>query len=122
MEVATESAHPAPRLRYEPALAGLRGLAVLAVMGYHARVGWLRGGFIGVDVFFVLSGYLITALLLAEHAQTGRIDTPAFWARRARRLLPALFVLLLGVAGYSAFVAYSGDRGAIRADAIASLL
>ncbi|HEY5012857.1 MAG TPA: acyltransferase, partial [Acidimicrobiia bacterium] len=122
MDATGESAHPAPRLRYEPALDGLRGFAVLAVMGYHARVGWLRGGFVGVDVFFVLSGYLITALLLAEHAQTGRIDTPAFWGRRARRLLPALLLLLLGVAGYVAFIAYSGDRGAIRADAVASLL
>jgi peptidoglycan/LPS O-acetylase OafA/YrhL len=98
----------APRLRYEPALDGVRGVAVLAVIGYHARVGWLRGGFIGVDVFFVLSGYLITALLLAEHAQTGGIEVRAFYARRARRLLPALFLLLLGVAAYSAFVASPG--------------
>ena len=110
------------RLRYEPALDGVRALAVLAVIGYHARVGWLRGGFVGVDVFFVLSGYLITALLLAEHSQTGRIDVGAFYARRARRLLPALLLLLLGIAAYSAFVAYSGDRGAIRTDVLASLI
>jgi peptidoglycan/LPS O-acetylase OafA/YrhL len=112
----------APRLRYEPALDGLRAVAVLAVIGYHGKVGWLRGGFLGVDVFFVLSGYLITALLLAEHAETGRVSVRAFYARRARRLLPALLLLLLGAAAFSAFVAYSGDRGAIRADALASLL
>jgi peptidoglycan/LPS O-acetylase OafA/YrhL/lysophospholipase L1-like esterase len=108
-------------MRYEPTLDGIRALAVLAVMGYHARVEALRGGFIGVDVFFVLSGYLITALLVAEHARTGRIAVRAFYARRARRLLPALLLLLLGVAAYSSFVASPGDRGAIRADALASL-
>jgi peptidoglycan/LPS O-acetylase OafA/YrhL len=116
-----ETALPAPRVRYQPALDGIRALAVLMAIGYHAGVGWLRGGFIGPDLFFVLSGYLITALLLAEYDQTGRIGIRAFYARRARRLLPALFLLLLGVAAYSAFVAYPGDRGAIRADALASL-
>jgi peptidoglycan/LPS O-acetylase OafA/YrhL len=117
-----ETALPAPRIRYEPALDGLRAIAVLAVVGYHGDVAWLRGGFLGVDVFFVLSGYLITALLLAEHAETGRVSVRAFYVRRARRLLPALFLLLLGTAAFSAFVAYAGDRGAIRADAFASLL
>ena len=112
---------PSPRLRYEPALDGLRGFAVLAVIGYHAQVGWLRGGLVGVDVFFVLSGYLITALLIAERSKTGRIGLAAFYARRARRLLPALFLLLIGIAAFSAFIAYSGDRGAIRADALCSL-
>jgi peptidoglycan/LPS O-acetylase OafA/YrhL len=90
--------HAPARLQYSPALDGLRGLAVLAVIGYHAAVGDLKGGFLGVDVFFVLSGYLITALLLNEHHQNGRVDARAFWGRRARRLLPALFLLLLGVA------------------------
>ena len=112
----------APRLRYEPALDGLRGVAVLAVIGYHAQVGFLRGGFLGVDVFFVLSGYLITSLLLVEYAETARVSVRSFYARRSRRLLPALFLLLLGIAAYSAFLAFPGDRGAIRADAFASLL
>src|SRR6478735_1947344 len=101
-----ETALPAPRIRYQPALDGIRALAVLMAIGYHAGVGWLRGGFIGPDLFFVLSGYLITALLLAEHADSERINIRAFYTRRARRLLPALFLLLVGVAAYSAFVAY----------------
>jgi peptidoglycan/LPS O-acetylase OafA/YrhL len=83
------------KMRYLPALDGLRALAVLAVVGYHADVSWLQGGFLGVDVFFVVSGFLITALLLREHATTGRVDLKAFWVRRFRRLLPALGALLV---------------------------
>jgi peptidoglycan/LPS O-acetylase OafA/YrhL len=85
-------------LAYRPALDGLRALAVVAVFAYHARLPWARAGFLGVDVFFVLSGYLITALLLLEHQREGRIDLVRFWCRRARRLLPALIVLLAAVA------------------------
>ena len=91
---------------YLPGLDGLRAIAVLAVIAYHADAGWLPGGFLGVEVFFVVSGYLITLLLLAEHERTGRIDLKAFWARRARRLLPALFTLLIAAATLSAFVPY----------------
>lgn len=93
--------HPQPpvsRIRYLPALDGLRGLAVLAVIGYHAELGWLPGGFLGVELFFVVSGFLITSLLLAELRSEGRIDLRRFWVRRARRLLPALALLLLVVA------------------------
>lgn len=75
-----------------PGLDGLRGLAVALVVAYH--LGWLRGGWLGVDVFFVLSGYLITALLLGEHDRSGRVDLRAFWMRRARRLVPALLVVV----------------------------
>ncbi|HVS38719.1 MAG TPA: acyltransferase [Gemmataceae bacterium] len=83
------------RLGYRPELDGLRGLAVLAVMAYHCELRrFLPGGFLGVDVFFVLSGFLITALLLREHQQTGRIHLPRFYLRRARRLFPALFLML----------------------------
>lgn len=83
------------RLPYLPALDGLRALAVAAVVAYHAGVS-ARGGFLGVESFFVLSGYLITALLVAEWERHGRIDLPRFWRRRARRLLPALLLTLLG--------------------------
>jgi peptidoglycan/LPS O-acetylase OafA/YrhL len=86
-----------PRLPYLPGLDGLRALAVIAVLLYHGDVRWAAGGFLGVEVFFVISGYLITALLLAEWRACGRIDLLAFWARRARRLLPGTFLLILTV-------------------------
>lgn len=80
-----------------PGLDGLRGVAVMAVIGYHLNLGnFLPAGFLGVDIFFTVSGFIITALMLQEHAQTGRIDFAAFYLRRARRLFPAaLFMLLL---------------------------
>ena len=80
-----------------PALDGLRGVALAMVVLFHGGVG-VVGGAIGVDVFLVLSGYLITGLLLLEHDRTGRIDLRAFWARRARRLVPAAVVLVAVVA------------------------
>lgn len=83
------------RLTHLNSLDGLRGLAILAVMLNNAR--YLRGGFLGVDIFFVLSGFLITALLLQERRRTGTIRLGAFYARRALRLLPALFTLLAAV-------------------------
>ena len=86
------------RLGYRPALDGVRALAVVAVFAYHAGLDWARAGFLGVDVFFVLSGYLITALLLTERRREGRVDLLRFWARRARRLLPAVLVLLAAMA------------------------
>ena len=109
------------RLSYEPALDGLRGVAVIAVLLHHGQVSWARGGFLGVDVFFVLSGYLITTLLVREHAATGRIDLRAFWSRRARRLLPALLAVLTAVAGYAAWLAPSASLGRLRGDALATL-
>jgi peptidoglycan/LPS O-acetylase OafA/YrhL len=77
-----------------PGVDGLRALAVAAVVVYHVNGGWLPGGFLGVDVFFVISGYLITSLLLSEYRKAGTINLPRFWLRRARRLLPALFLML----------------------------
>jgi peptidoglycan/LPS O-acetylase OafA/YrhL len=90
------------RLRYQPALDGLRAVAVLAVVTYHDDPSRLPGGFLGVDAFFVLSGFLITSLLLAEYRRTRSIGLVAFWGRRLRRLLPALLLLLLAVTAYSA--------------------
>ena len=79
-----------------PGLDGLRGVAVLAVIGYHLNLGnFLPAGFLGVDIFFTVSGFIITALMLHEHAQTGRIDFTAFYLRRARRLFPAALAMLL---------------------------
>src|SRR4026207_976885 len=79
---------------FRPDIEGLRGLAVLLVVVFHAGLP-LPGGFIGVDVFFVISGFLITGLLLRERERSGRIDLLAFYARRVRRLLPAALVVLL---------------------------
>lgn len=78
-----------------PGLDGLRALAVGAVLVFHLRATWLPGGFLGVDVFFVISGFLITTLLLRERARTGRLDLPRFWRRRARRLVPALVLVVV---------------------------
>ena len=89
------------RLSYLPALDGIRAIAIVAVLLYHGGVGWLSGGFLGVDVFFALSGYLITSLLIHQHVTGGRIDLRRFYHSRARRLLPALIVMLLVVATYS---------------------
>jgi peptidoglycan/LPS O-acetylase OafA/YrhL len=103
------------------ALDGVRALAVAGVVLYHAGVAWMPGGFLGVDVFFVLSGFLITSLLLAERRTTGRIDLRAFWIRRARRLLPAAF-LVIAVSVLAVAVFFPADLGRTRADAIASFL
>jgi peptidoglycan/LPS O-acetylase OafA/YrhL len=78
-------------LPHTPALDGVRAIAVMGVVGYHLGVSWLKGGFLGVSLFFTLSGYLITNLLLAERRTTGATSLSRFWARRARRLLPAAF-------------------------------
>ena len=83
-------------------LDGIRGLAALAVVLYHAGVSWLPAGFLGVDVFFVVSGFLITALLIAERERDGRTDLIEFWLRRARRLLPVLALVLLATTLYAA--------------------
>ena len=91
------------RVPYLPGLDGLRAIAVVAVMVYHANSSWLSGGFLGVEVFFVISGYLITLLLIAEKERTGQVRLGQFWFRRARRLLPALFSMLVGLAIYMAF-------------------
>lgn len=82
------------RLGYRPDVEGLRAVAILLVVAAHAGVGILQGGFVGVDVFYILSGYLITGLLVQESATTGRLGFARFYARRLRRLLPALLLML----------------------------
>jgi peptidoglycan/LPS O-acetylase OafA/YrhL len=110
----------APHIRYRPGLDGLRALAVAAVFLYHARIDWLPGGFLGVDLFFVLSGYLITSLLLVEWEARNRIDLRRFWMRRARRLLPALVVVVLGALVLSSIFARQ-DLAHTRSDTLSSL-
>lgn len=89
---------------YIPGLDGIRALAVLAVIAYHLHPAWIPGGFLGVGVFFVLSGYLITDLLISEWKRSGTLDLKQFWLRRFRRLLPALFVMLACVTVWTALV------------------
>lgn len=109
------------RLRHQPSLDGIRAVAVLAVMLFHGGVGRATGGFIGVDMFLVLSGFLITTLLLEEITATGRIAVKEFWLRRARRLLPALVLVLLAVAVFGAFVASDEEALGLRGDLLGSL-
>jgi peptidoglycan/LPS O-acetylase OafA/YrhL len=90
--------------RYMPGLDGLRAVAVLAVIAYHLQLPFAPGGLLGVGVFFTLSGYLITDLLLGQHAAAGQVRLTEFWLRRARRLLPALFVMLAVVAVWVALL------------------
>lgn len=109
-----------PTLGYLPALDGIRAVAVAGVLVFHSALNWLPGGFLGVDVFFVLSGFLITSLLLHEVETSGRIDFKAFYLRRSRRLLPALLAVLVVTAAIVLLFAH--DAGAkFREDAVASL-
>ncbi|HEY2303825.1 MAG TPA: acyltransferase, partial [Acidimicrobiales bacterium] len=88
------------RMPYVASLDGLRAVAVLAVLLYHDDLSWIQGGFLGVEVFFVISGYLITAILLGKYRDAGTIDLKSFWMGRARRLLPALYLMLGVVAAW----------------------
>ena len=96
-----------------PGLDGVRALAVLTVIGFHEGASGLPGGFLGVDIFFVLSGFLITDLLVARYDRTGRLDLTGFWTRRARRLLPALAVMLVVVTA-AATVIEPGQEASLR--------
>jgi peptidoglycan/LPS O-acetylase OafA/YrhL len=110
-----------PTLTRRPGLDGLRALAVVAVIIFHLNPSWLPGGFFGVDVFFVVSGYLITSLLLQEFLRVDTIDLRRFWARRARRLLPSVVVLVAVVV--LAATAFARDAlPALRLDVAFSLL
>ncbi len=109
------------RLPYVGAWDGLRAVAVLAVLVYHAGFGVGRGGWLGVSTFFTLSGYLITSLLLATRSATGQLSLRAFWARRARRLLPAASAGMALALGWTAVLASTEQRSQIAGDVAAAL-
>ena len=125
---ATASADPAPvsmaeDLGYRPALDGLRAVAVIAVLFFHARFSWAKGGFLGVSTFFTLSGFLITTLLIAEHRRSGGISLRSFWTRRFRRLLPAAWVTIAAVVGAGAVGIWNDDQlRALRGDVPSAFL
>ena len=101
---------------YQPALDGLRAVSVIAVVLYHAGFTWMRGGFFGVEVFFVVSGYLITSLLLDEREKQQRVSLEQFWMRRARRLLPALMTMLAAVAVWAALFGSAEQQSTLKRD------
>jgi peptidoglycan/LPS O-acetylase OafA/YrhL len=109
------------RLTYQPALDGLRAVALLGVVAYHAGIVRFRGGFLGVSAFFTLSGFLITSLLLAEKGDTGRVALGSFWARRVRRLLPAALMTVAGTITLAALIADDSQLARLRLDALSSL-
>ena len=109
------------KLGYRPALDGLRAVSVMAVIFYHADFTWLPGGFLGVEVFFVVSGFLITSLMVEERLGTGTVSLRQFWIRRARRLLPAVY-LLLAVVSVAALLVYRDAAGRLAGDVVAALL
>jgi peptidoglycan/LPS O-acetylase OafA/YrhL len=101
---------------YQPSLDGVRAISVVAVLLYHAGFSWLHGGFLGVEVFFVVSGFLITSLLLDERERDGRVSLGQFWLRRARRLLPALVLVLVAVGVYAALWGSAQMQSDLRRD------
>ncbi|MFE7192187.1 acyltransferase family protein [Kitasatospora sp. NPDC057541] len=114
---------PAPRRAgFRPDIEGLRAVAVLAVLAFHAAVPGLAGGFVGVDVFLVISGYLITGLLLREATTTGRIRLGEFFSRRARRLLPSAAIVLGAVALFGAWLTVPLRRADLEYDVLAAAL
>jgi peptidoglycan/LPS O-acetylase OafA/YrhL len=117
----SQAVHERTSFGYKPALDGLRAVAVGSVIAFHFGAAAMPGGFLGVDTFFVLSGYLITSLLLTEWGRAGTLRFTAFWARRARRLLPALFIALAAVAIWAYFAEHSDQLASIRADSFWTL-
>ncbi len=123
--VAKEAAHrraaSKPNKKHRPALDGVRALAIVLVMIYHATDNQPRGGFYSVDVFFVLSGYLIAGLLISESRTWGSIDLVRFYVRRARRLLPGLVLAVLGITLICPHVLDQYARATMRSDGIATI-
>ena len=118
----TEETQQQVSLAHHRGLDGLRGVAVILVIIFHSGLGWLPGGFLGVSVFFTLSGFLITSLLINECENTGRIDLKAFWGRRLRRLAPASLVVIAGVVGLASWLSTSIEASRIKGDAISATL
>jgi peptidoglycan/LPS O-acetylase OafA/YrhL len=115
-------AGPEVRLPYQPAIDGLRGLAVAGVLCFHGGFSWAVGGYLGVSTFFTLSGYLITTLILAEHTRTGRVSLTDFWGRRFRRLMPASLITLAGIVVlFGPFVADADQLAELPGDVISAL-
>ena len=110
-----------PSMGYQPSLDGLRALSVGVVLLYHAGFSWMHGGFFGVEVFFVVSGFLITSLLIDEHDRDDRIAFAKFWKRRARRLFPALYAVLLFVGVWAALAGTAEQQSQLRRDAVWSI-
>src|SRR5215208_6399295 len=108
------------RLPYQPGLDGLRAIAVIAVLLFHAGVSPVGGGFLGVSLFFTLSGFLITTLLLREHATQGAISLRSFWSRRIRRLAPAALVTVGAVVVSAPLWLDPTQQRQLRGDALAS--
>jgi len=111
----------ATAMGYQPGLDGLRAISVVAVFLYHAGFGWMHGGFLGVEVFFVVSGFLITSLLIEERERTGGVQLRQFWLRRARRLLPALFAVLLAVGAWVAVFGTAQQQSDMHRDLLPGL-
>jgi len=107
-------------LPYSPGLDGLRAVAVTCVLVFHDGLPWSPGGFIGVDLFFVISGFLITSLLLVDFDRRGRVGLGEFYLRRARRLLPALYLLLAAVTMYCALF-LRGELESLRGQVLSAI-
>jgi peptidoglycan/LPS O-acetylase OafA/YrhL/lysophospholipase L1-like esterase len=110
------------RAARHPALDGLRGFALVAILCFHSGFPWAKGAIFSVSTFFTLSGFLITGLLIDEHAEHGRIDLKRFWTRRIRRLLAAQLMALLGIALFAIFVADADQLHRLRLDALSTLV
>jgi peptidoglycan/LPS O-acetylase OafA/YrhL len=113
-------APPRQKFSYYASLDGLRALAMLAIFAYHLDYAWAGGAYLSVDLFFILSGFLITTLLIVEWRRSDTIRLGSFWLRRARRLLPALMLVLVLVAIYTHLVVDPWTRPAVRGDGLAS--
>jgi peptidoglycan/LPS O-acetylase OafA/YrhL len=115
------NAPPPPNTTFHPGLEGLRGLAILSTVLFHHGFSWASGGFVGVSTFFTLSGFLITSLLLTQYQNNSRINLLKFWGRRARRLMPAALLALLGIALYGYLAASEDQVQRLFGDGVAAL-